>query len=368
MNLHTLENLIFRKVAPHTIRHLARPNLKSGDAKTKKIVSQLGREFQVAPPFTLHLSSPGLLAGLWSATRESLIVNARNRAMREATAAAVSGLNECPYCVDVHNPMMVVARGNAGASKADAGSDQAAISAAAQWASATLDPQAENLRRHRVAPEHIPQVFGTAVCFHYVNRMVNIFLDKSPVPMPGGSTRFGRYMTRASLGIFGKRIVSLDGKPGDFLIEAGANSLPREFAWAESNANVAGGLQRFANAAYSAGEESVHEDVRALLLNHLENWRGEAPPLSRSWVEQAMKGLDDELKPAARLALLAARASWQVDDGIIADFRALHPDDKTLVDTTGWASFMAVRRIASWLNKSAAETMPETNPGQRRIA
>ena len=89
-------------------------------------------------------------------------------------------------------------------------------------------------------------------------------------------------------------------------------------------------------------------DVRALVEKHLAGWRGEHAPLSRAWVEALVTSLDSAHRPIARLALLAARAAYQVDDQLIADFRAVMPDDKALLQTVAWASFAATRRIASW--------------------
>jgi hypothetical protein len=62
-------------------------------------------------------------------------------------------------------------------------------------------------------------------------------------------------------------------------------------------------------------------------------------------VEQAVAGLAEADAAAARLALLAALASYQIDDGLVADFRRHYPDDATLVAALAWASLAAARRI-----------------------
>jgi len=136
---------------------------------------------------------------------------------------------------------------------------------------------------------------------------------------------------------------------GDFIIENPNTVLPPEFAWSNPDSNVAGSLVRFAYAAERAGQEALHDDVRLLVTDHLNEWHGEQPGLGRAWVEDLVGHLDESLRPSARLALLAARASWQIDDRLIQDFRALVDDDRTLVQVTGWAAFAAVKRIASWL-------------------
>jgi hypothetical protein len=62
------------------------------------------------------------------------------------------------------------------------------------------------------------------------------------------------------------------------------------------------------------------------------------------------------LRPTARLALLSALASYQVDQQIISAFRQYQPGDRDLVNVTAWASWVAARRIASWLNAPDARS------------
>ena len=103
--LDVLENLIFRYAAPKAIRHLAAPDLKRLDANSKKLLGQARREFQIAPPLVIHSADPILMAGYWSAVREIYVVNVAGRAKREAVAATISQLNECPYCETVHKAL-----------------------------------------------------------------------------------------------------------------------------------------------------------------------------------------------------------------------------------------------------------------------
>jgi hypothetical protein len=61
-------------------------------------------------------------------------------------------------------------------------------------------------------------------------------------------------------------------------------------------------------------------------------------------------------RPAGRLALLTALASYQVDRSVVRQFRAGWPDDSTLVELTAWASLAAARRVGSWIPLDATET------------
>ncbi len=349
MLIENVENQLFRKVAPFTIRHIKRPDLYTNDPLAERVFDQAGREFQAAPPITLHSPDQLLMAGVWSATRECFIINADGRAMREAVAAAVSQLNECPYCVDVHTAMHASANGGHPLSKKKSANDNSPIDRAYKWALATLEPGSPLLQNPQISAADIPQIFGTAICFHYTNRMVNIFLDRAPMPMPAAGSKFMRAFSRASLRFFGRRIVKLDGEPGDFIMEADDAVLPEEFSWAHSNPHVAGGLLRFSHAAEMAGDEAVPKEVQELVRSHLNTWNGEQVELGRGWLENLVQPLDKKLQPSARLAILAARASWQVDKKIVREFRQFHEGDKALIQVAGWASYAAVKRISGWL-------------------
>jgi AhpD family alkylhydroperoxidase len=339
MLMQRIENLIFRKAAPMAIRHLAQPNLAAKEPLTRKVLDQALHEFQLAPPLTLHIAAPQLLAGIWSATRETYVVNVKGRAMREAVAAAVSKLNECPYCVTVHASMYVAAGGDTSSPMPND------IAKASQWAAATLSP--DDRPSSQIAANDIPQIYGTAFVYHYINRMVSVFLADSPIALPGMTSAPGKKLARAAFAFMGKRMVSQDPQPGQSpgLVEA---ELPREFQWATPAPAVANALASFASIAENAGLEAVPSVVRALVLEHLSSWRGEQPPLSRAWINALTASLDETHKPIATLALLTARAPWQIDDAVIADFRKNNPDDKALVQVTAWAAYSAARHVAGW--------------------
>ncbi len=66
-------------------------------------------------------------------------------------------------------------------------------------------------------------------------------------------------------------------------------------------------------------------------------------------VEDAVADLSDDEKASGRLALLAALASYQVDEDLIKNFQQHFPSDEQLISTAAWASFVAAKRVGSWL-------------------
>jgi len=70
---------------------------------------------------------------------------------------------------------------------------------------------------------------------------------------------------------------------------------------------------------------------------------------SRAWVEPAILPIAQSARPAARLALLTALASFQIDDDVVRAFREQSPSDAALLGTVAWAAFTAARRVGTWL-------------------
>jgi len=128
-----------------------------------------------------------------------------------------------------------------------------------------------------------------------------------------------------------------------------ARELPTPFSWARSNSFVAQAFTAFAAECEVAGRGALSDEVRDLVSERLSSWNGEAPGISRQWVEPLVRDLDKRDQSAARLALLTAMASYQVDDETVQAFQRDFPTDQALVSATAWPSYMATRRISSWL-------------------
>jgi AhpD family alkylhydroperoxidase len=352
-----LEDLVFKHAAPRAVRYLAPLDYRRAAGLAAAVLAQLDEDFVLGPPLTLHLPHPRLFAAVWGMGRECLTVGREGRVTREAVAAAVSQANACPYCVDVHAATLHGLDRHELADAAQAGREPSdeRFGGPVRWARATLTPGSEILRRPPLAAADVPQILGTAVCFHYLNRMVNVFLDSSPIPVETGGGRLKRGALRLFGGMIRGRLRRQEVVAGRSLLapEPGA-TLPSEFGWAAPNPAVAGSLMCFAAEAEAAGREGVDPVVRALVEQVVHGWDGRAPGLSRTWVERPIAALAESQRPAARLALLTALAAYQVDEAVVAPFRAQTPGDRELVGLTGWASYLAAKRVGGWLQPAGS--------------
>lgn len=318
------------------------------------VYGQMTQDFQLLTPITVHSIIPELLAGVWCATRETLIAGAVPRLHKEVVAASVSQANQCSYCVDAHLLMLQggdeqeTARALAGM-RFDKIEDRTLRELAA-WVRRTRSAGEAAGRAPPFDQESAPEIIGTALAFHYTNRIVDVLLEKSPMELPWTLAWAKGALTKLAASTFAKRLIQVSARPGVSLRLLPDEPLPSDFAWAESNRFVAGAYARLAAVIDSIGQSFVPEPVRAVVTDRVARWNGEPMGLSRAWVEDEVSAIDESMKPAARLALVTALASFQIDSKMVEAFRARSPGDEALLATASWAAFTAARRVVAWIN------------------
>jgi AhpD family alkylhydroperoxidase len=344
-----LDRLLQRQV-----RHLDLSTRRSGLATA--VADQIGRDTgALLPPLALHLPVPEALAACWAIMREPAVGTAVSRATKEAVAVTVSMINECPYCVDVHTTTLYALAGSDVGAKVATGGDvtDPNLRRILAWAKAGRSPGSPTLADPPFPAAAAAELIGTALGYHYINRMVSIFLPHSLLPngaLAGGLKRL--------IGAGIRRRLLRSPAPGaalEFLPEVDGTNLD-EFSWATGDPIIDRAFTGAAAVFDALGARALPGAVRTLVSEHLGQWQGEYPSLSRQWVDDAAAGLAEELRPAARFALLTALAPYQIDARVIEGFRDGPNADEHVIAAAAWASFAAVRRISEWL---AAPTLSE---------
>lgn len=333
------------------VKHLNPVGRNAARGLVAEVYAQAEREFALVPPITIHSAAPEILAGVWMTTREAFIVGKSGRVDREIVAAAVSQSNTCPFCVEVHSAMLHAA-GRHQLADAMMGARGAvdASSPLAAWALATRSPGSAILASPPFNAEDAPGILGTAVVFHFINRMVNVFLEPSPNPIKTESGLLKIVFRRVFGATAGKRLINVEALPGASLVLLPEADLPAAFSWTLAEPAIAGAMARFTFAIEAAGVRVIPAAVRAVVEGAVSNWNGDDPGLSQKWLYDVVAGLPTEAEQAtARLCLLTALASYRVDDAVVAAFRRSDPSDEALVSAAAWASLVAVKRLASWI-------------------
>ncbi|MCK5628946.1 carboxymuconolactone decarboxylase family protein [Candidatus Bathyarchaeota archaeon] len=215
------------------VKYIRTVKPKNAEGLVAQIYTQIKRDFgRVVEPFSLHSPSPRLLAGAWMASRESELTGRVPREDKEAVAASISKLNQCPYCVDAHTIMLGATGENKLANQISSGRygsiTESRTRAIVKWALATRTPDSEVLRSPPFSPKEAPEIIGTAVFYHYLNSMVTVFLGETPLPTSLPWLRGP--LKRFASGLFSKA-ASRPKKEGESLRLLEEAKLPSDLGW-----------------------------------------------------------------------------------------------------------------------------------------
>lgn len=335
------------------VRHVTPVRPAAATGLVAQVYQQVERDFgMLAPPISLHSPAPECLAAAWSILRESLLATGvTSRQTREVVAAAVSAANDCPYCVDVHGTTLVGLGGDefdaVGGGRPELLRDPY-LRAVATWAHTGAAPSP-------LPADQVPELVAVAVAFHYLNRMVNVFLPDSPLPpaLPRRAQAAARRMTAQVLGRLARRPVH-PGLSGPLLPAAPP---PEDLTWAQGHDTI---VHAYAAAAHAVDAAPVPDAVRERVLRLAGDLRAE-PGLSMGrWLAESVTSLPADHRPLARLVLLIMLASYRVTPLLIDEVRRTGLDDADLVRVASWASLHAARAAGTRLAAAAAgEAQPD---------
>ncbi len=343
-----LRNSIFDKISGVTMRKFFHPLvLKEAEGLSKEVLVQSERDFFVNGTITSHAACPILMAGMWVSGREIALTNQHLPAwLKKAMGAALSEVNRCPYCEDMllsltHGAQQNNVANSLRKNEMDAIDDDLTLRRL-HWTKASITKNAEELQDPPFSPAEMPEALGTLLVFNYTNKISDFTLDGSPVP---SSFRSG------ALKVFGMELQessALDLEHGASLYMLPEAELPEEFRWAEGNPLVADSLARWNRVVEEEIHQSLSVDTQQIIRDNLASWQGGQAPLSRRWVEEEVKELLGEEQDKARLVLLVAKASYQLDDGVIEQVRQHGVSEADLVRLGAWGAYMGAKTVANW--------------------
>jgi len=351
---------LFEKASVKTMRYVNTVPVRSATGLVKRVYDMIAEDFFVNGSLSSHSQVPELFAGTWLGGRELVLVTDRiDRKTKEAMGATLSYINDCPYCADmlvslVHGSGDHHAAANLLKESEEAISD-ATLRERLSWVRRITS---EGVTGHADAPftaEELPEAIGTLFVLNYVNRFSHVVIDGSPV---------GDLFKNSALRLFGyelretteRKIIA--GRALDLLPSA---PIPDDMQWARPNPRIAQALARWGAAVERESVHVISQDVRDLVQSRLKTWCGEAMPLSRSWVDQEIEGLNGKDYHVAKLVLVVAKASWQFDDSLVQAVMRHIPDEEHLIRALAYAAFSAARRLAAYIGCHLTALQDETS-------
>ena len=319
-------------------RHTQPPSAKSATGRVAEVYEQIAVDFGIErpPTFVVLSSAPELLAPTWALMRESLIAGPGGRTGKELAALGVSLANKCPFCVDAHTMLLHATGDHALAERLARGDDPELDehTRVLDWGLASRTPGAA-LRPYPFPDEHAPGYLGTALAFHFINRVVSALLTEQVLPGGAQRLRAVRSLAGRALG----RTVRRSAEPGASLPLL--DTLGPGPHWALGTPIGPAYAALAAAARSGAGLLDPHE--RVLVHHAVREWDGSHP-------SAVLRGFPPRReRPGARLALLAALAPYRITDEDVAAWHMPWHNDEQLVRLIAYGAFLAVDRIESAL-------------------
>ena len=348
---------MFEKASVKTMRYVTAVPMRSAVGLARRVFEMIAEDFFVNGSLSSHSQVPELFAGAWLGGREAVLVSDRvDRTTKEAMGASLSYLNDCPYCADML-VSLVHGSGNHDAAtdilnEAEESVSDPLLRERLLWVRRVAEDGPENVNSVPFTAEEIPEAISTLFTLNYVNRFSHVVMDGSPV---------GQTLKNTSLKLFGYELREtterkiIPGRGLDLLPKA---PIPDDMTWARGNPRIADAFARWATAVDRESQHAISPRVQQLVLDRLQRWNGERMPLSRSWVETEIEGLQSEDFHVAKLILVVCKASYQFDDSLLQPIFGDKPDEKRLIRILSFAAMSAARRLADHAGRHLS--MPKT--------
>jgi hypothetical protein len=341
---------LFERLSIKTMRYVSAIPSHKAEGLVARIYDMIAEDFFINGSLTSHSQVPALLAGVWTGGRESILVSDRlDRTTKEAMTAILSQVNECSYCGDMLVSLVYGGGKSEAASRIFTDEEEQITDPTMRerlaWTRAAGTAGPEGVPEPPFTPEELPEAIGALLAMSHINRFSHVVMDGSPVTAPLGL----QGIKAGALRLFGSELKVTTERPlepGRALDLLPPASLPEDMEWAKPNPRIADALSRWAAVIERETARVMSPAVRELVHRNLQRWEGEQMPISRSWVDAEVQGLSGEDRAIARLALVVAKASFQVDDKLVEDVLGEDRDETRLIRVLAWASFSAARRFA----------------------
>ncbi len=355
---------LFDRLSIKTMRYVTAVPRREATGLTKRLYEMIAEDFFINGSLTSRSRVPDLLAAIWVAGRESIIVDDHlDRTSKEAITALMSGINDCPYCGD-----MLVSLVHAGGEHEVASAvldasvgdiDDPQMRERLAWVEAVSTPGVTELPAIPFTEQELPEVLASMMAMADINRFSHVVMDGSPVSLPG---RMQAWILRLLSGELRSTKIEA-AEPGRSLALLAPAKLPADLEWALPNPRIADAVARWTATVEREAAGVVSPAVRDLVQASLDRWHNERMPISRAWVDDEVAHLDGEDRAIARLALVLAKASYQIDASLITPL--LDGGEERFVRILAWASFTAARRFIGTVVERTLGTRPGTERDRR---
>jgi len=335
------------------IKHIKYIKKKQAKGKLKEIYKHIELNFgALAEPFTIHSINTELIAAVWAMLYETtLIENKIRRSIKEAIAASISEINKCNYCVDAHSMMLFgiekslqnnISTLLEGKTEPKTKEDKIIF-----WALQNLNFDSEIITKPPFSKEEAPEIIGTAVMFHYINRMVSIFAGDSPLP----TTKFKALMINiATKFIFGKAINKKKIK-GESLQFIDKYTDSENLEWSRPVDEIKKAFQYFQYQTEKGVNQVLSPKLISLLKTQTTNLELLKPDFGNEKLENFLKLVKQDEKTIAEFCFLTMFEPHKVYEKQINTLKQTL-NDVEIMQVASFVSMLVAESIGEKLNES----------------
>jgi len=328
------------------IRYIGYITKNKAKGKLKPLYKHIELNFgKLAEPFVLHSLNEELTLGVWAMLYETVLIESKvKRSLKEAIATCISEINKCNYCVDAHSIMIFgtekALQDNISNIKNGKTEPQSKADKTILWALKNLDFENPVILNPPFSKEEAPEIIGTTVLFHYINRMVTLFAGDTPLP----TTKMrGLVLNIASKFVFGKAIKK-EKKASESLTFIEGNIKREDFDWADASPNINTAFQYFKYETENNIDQILSPELISLLKEQAEKLQLLKPDFENENLKYFLKTVESSEKQIAEFCFLTMFEPHKVYE---KHFHALKQkfNDEEILQVAAFASLLIAESI-----------------------
>jgi len=335
------------------VEHINFFTKRDSSAELRVLYNHIEKNFgKLAEPFVLHSLDFDFVAGVWSMLYETVLVEINvNRTIKEFIAVAVSETNKCPYCVEAHD-IMALTMGESAYAKIDDVKSKKANSKTKEdrlilWALNNLKYENREVSNPPFSPIEAPEIIGTAVLFHYINRMVTIFAGDSPLP----TARMKNVVKGFAANFVFKKAINKPKKRGDSLRFLENIASENFFEWAKPIPEIQTSFRYFKFQTETKIEKILSQEFVVMLKKQSKNLQWLEPVLGNSNQIEFTNNFNQSEQETAKFCYLVMFEPHKVQEKQIFSLKKSFTE-KQILQITAFSAFVIAENIGEMLSNS----------------
>ncbi len=327
------------------IKHISK---KDSSGKLKNIYTHIESNFgKIAEPFVLHSINTELTASIWAIIYETMLVETNvKRNIKETIATCISELNKCPYCVDAHGIMLLgtgkdlnknILEVKNGKSELKTKEDQLI-----SWALNNLNDK--YIANPAFSKHQAPEIIGTAVIFHYINRMVSIFAGDTPLP----TSKMKKLLKFFAANFIFKKAINRFKNKGDSIVYIDKKEESSSFIWAQKVPEIKTSFEYLKFQTKINLDKILSKELIRLINEYSKKLHLLEPFFGNEQLDLFLKKVDSPEIPIAEYCFSVMFHPYKVQKEMVLNLKANYTDAQIL-QVSAFASLLIAENIGNKL-------------------